>query len=481
VTAHAAHADQALHRLERLRHLRELKTQEAGSAAVTPLQPKQQRAETLAGQADELLFGGAAGGGKTHWLISHAARQCEQHPGNRVVIFRRVFPSLARSVIPRARALLAGRARYNDARHVFEFPNGSVLELASLQYARTAEDYYGAEYGLIAFEELTEFLEAQVDYLLSRLRAPVAGVRPHMIATTNPGGVGHRWVKRRYVRPDPADVDGLLPQPGQVWRPRPTPDRPAPLTRCFLPATLEDNPALLHRDPGYRHRLRMIANRGLRRALEQGDWDAIDVVEGALWQPEWLDGGRVAAAPPAQRRVLAVDPSDGEEGGDAYGVSVCSLGQDRHGYVEHSAGWAMSPHQLAVATVQLYHDMRCDRVVVEKNHGGKWIPALIKTVDRSVPVSTVWASEGKRTRAEPIAALVEPDRDYPTGRCHIVGRQDQLEGELTSYTGLPGEVSPNLLDAMVWACTQLGLAPASGGVGYFGGMAAAQSQIWKPA
>jgi phage terminase large subunit-like protein len=141
----------------------------------------------------------------------------------------------------------------------------------------------------------------------------------------------------------------------------------------------------------------------------------------------------------------------------------------------------MSPHQLAVATVQLYHDLRCDRVAVEKNHGGKWIPALIKTVDRSVPVSTVWASEGKRTRAEPIAALFEPDRDYPTGRCHIVGRQDQLEGELTSYTGLPGEVSPNLLDAMVWACTQLGLAPASGGVGYFGGMAAAQSQIWKPA
>ena len=138
MTTQAPSAD-TLHRLERLQRLRELKLQEAGSAvAAAPLQPKQQQAEDLAGQADELLFGGAAGGGKTHWLISHAARQCTQHPGNRVVIFRRVFPSLARSVIPRARAMLAGRARYNDARHVFEFSNGSVLELASLQYARTA-------------------------------------------------------------------------------------------------------------------------------------------------------------------------------------------------------------------------------------------------------------------------------------------------------------------------------------------------------
>ncbi len=446
-------------------------------AAFIGLQPKQEKAEELASSADELLYGGAAGGGKTFWLINHAAWQCEQHPGNRAVIFRRVFPSLVRSVIPRARAMLAGRARYNGSRRVFEFPNGSVLELAQLQFAKDAEAYWGAEYGLICFEELTEFLEGQVDYLLSRLRAPAPGVRPHMVATTNPGGIGHRWVKRRYVRPDPDDVDGPLPQPGEVWRPKPTDDRPRPLTRCFLPATLEDNPALLERDPGYPERLKMIASRGLRRALSIGDWDAIDAVEGALWLPEWIDQGRVPVAPPSQRRVLAVDPSDGEEQGDEYGVNVSSLGTDGHGYAEFSAGWRMSPHQLARATVELYHDLHCDRVTVEKNHGGRWIPAMIKTVDPSVPVSTCWASEGKRTRAEPVAALFEPDEDYPTSRYHIVGRQDDLEGELCSFQGLPGEVSPNLLDALVWSATELGLANAKLGTGTFGGLAVVRSRI----
>ncbi len=467
---------QALHRLREKKAEQASRTAAvAGNDWLASLQPKQAAAERQASDVDELLYGGAAGGGKTHWLIGHMAREMERWPGNRGIIFRRVFPSLRRSIIPRAQTMLRGRAKWNGATSTFYFPNGSALELGQIQYLKDLDQYWGSEYGVIAFEELTEFLEQMLDYMLSRLRAPTAGPRPHMIATTNPGGVGHRWVKKRYIKPDQADIAWGRPEPGVIWQPIATDDRPVPLTRCFIPALLEDNPALLARDPRYIDRLQMISSRGLRRALRHGDWDAIDAVEGALWTEEWLDLGRVPEAPQALLRVLGIDPSDGEEAGNDYGVSVCSRGLDGHGYVEHAAGWAASPKELARRTVELYHDLGCHRVIVERNHGGKWVKALIHQVDRSVLVKEVWASEGKRTRAEPVAALFEPADDGPV--CHLVGRQDDLEGELTSFTGAAGEPSPDLLDATVWAIYGLGLATASGGEARFSGARMAAAQI----
>src|SRR5690606_34753764 len=148
---------------------------------------------------DETLFGGAAGPGKTEWGMRHVIEQMEMYPGNRGVIFRRVFPSLVRSVIPRLKLLLFKQARWNGNDHTFTFPNGSVLEVGSLQYADSVLDYQGAEYGVIFFEEITEFLQSQWEYMLGRLRPPATMddttakvMRPHAIATTNPGGRGHR-------------------------------------------------------------------------------------------------------------------------------------------------------------------------------------------------------------------------------------------------------------------------------------------------
>lgn len=423
------------------------------------LQPKQETAEQLSEQSDELLYGGAAGGGKTEWLLFHCIAQCTEHAGNRVVIFRRVFPSLVRSIIPRAKALLRDKARFNELRHEFTFPNGSVLELATLQYSDTVLDYQGAEYGCVAFEEITEFLEAQVTFMLSRLRAPAAGIRPHMIATTNPGGVGHKWVKRRYVQPAIEDYDGAAPEPLQVWRPRPSPDSPTPLSRCFVPATLADNPALLERDPDYRSRIRMISKRGLRKALETGDWDAIDAVEGALWDGTLIDAGRVFKLPTTTMRSLAIDPSDGDETGDGFGISVQSLGVDSHGYVEHSDEWHMAPIDMAKGTIELYRDLQCGRVTIEKNHGGKWIPALLHRLDPTLNIKTVHAAEGKVTRAEPIAALFD-EREGIGRLAHMFGHHPELEDELTTFTGKPGEPSPDRLDAMVWGLTDLMLEKA---------------------
>ncbi|HXJ65150.1 MAG TPA: phage terminase large subunit [Actinomycetota bacterium] len=426
-------------------------------------QERQREASELAGRVDELLYGGAAGGGKSEWLCEYLIAQCELHPGNRVVAFRRVFPSLNRTLIPRLKQKLYGRARYNMQEHTFTFPNTSVLEVGSLQYADDVYGYQGAEYGCIAFEEVTEFMESQVDYLIGRLRSTIPGVRPHLIATTNPGGTGHAWVKRRWVKPKADDIEEgeLPPAPHEVWRPAATEELPRPPLRVFVPAKLEDNPALLQADPGYVDRLNRNRNRAIRLALREGDWDAIDAIEGALWTRTDLDNGRVRPENVEHktgvlRRVLAVDPSEGEDSGDAFGVSHCARGMDNVGYVMGSWEWRASPRTMAARAVRLYHELGCDALVVEKNHGGKWMLEVFRQVDPNINLKVVWASDNKRTRAEPVAALFEEDvADLRKFRARIAGYHEELEEQLTTTVFEPGEISPDRLDAMVWAMTDL--------------------------
>jgi hypothetical protein len=442
--------------------------------------PKQKLATELAAEADETLFGGSAGPGKTEWGLRHVITQMELYPGNRGVIFRRVFPSLSRSVIPRLKILLFKKAKWNGNDHTFTFPNTSILEVGSLQYEDSVLDYQGAEYGVIFFEEITEFLQSQWEYMLGRLRPPATMsievaklMRPHAIATTNPGGRGHRWVKRRWVKPDSKDLrDGdTRPAPYKVWRPRARPDQDQARvnSRVYVPATHADNPALLEKDPGYLARIQAQSNRGLRLAMEHGDWDAIDAVVGALWRGDELDLGRVSPLWFSQkvtslRRVVAVDPSDGiddndpdAQKGDAFGVCVASKGMDGVGYVEHSDEWHASPRKMAERAIDLYKTRGADALVIERNHGGKWMIEVFRSVDPYVNIIEVWASDNKRTRAEPVAALFEPARRRPERPfdARLVGFHDKLEEELTSTRFDTGERSPNQLDAMVWAMTEL--------------------------
>jgi len=425
-------------------------------------QPKQATATRLAGQVDDLLYGGAAGGGKTEWLIEYMIAQCELYPNNRVIVFRRVYPSLNRTVIPRAKAKLKGRAKWNGQEHTFTFPNGSIFEVGSLQYLDSVIDYQGVEYGCIGFEEITEFQQSQVEFLIGRLRSTIPGVRPHLVATTNPGGAGHKWVKRWWVKPKKEDIEPgeMPPAPFEVWRPAATADVPRPRSRAYVPATLEDNPALMAADPDYVHRLNANSKRALREALKKGDWDAIDQIEGALWDAAELDRGRVRPEQLSMigvaRRVIAVDPSDGEEGGDEFGVSHVAKGMDGVGYVLGSWAWQASPRKMAERAVGLYYEVGADAMVIERNHGGKWMTEVFRQVDPNVRIIEVWASDGKRTRAEPVSALFEYDQyALLPYRARMVGYQPELEDELVLTDFRQGAPSPNRLDAMVWGLTDL--------------------------
>lgn len=143
--------------------------------------------------------------------------------------------------------------------------------------------------------------------------------------------------------------------------------------------------------------------------------------------------------------VVGVDPT-ASAGGDEAGIVTAGMsGSDYYTLSDDSRQG--TPQEWASAAVAAYHRHKADCIVAEKNNGGDMVEAVIKQVDPNVNVKLVWASRGKVTRAEPIAAIAEQGRD------HHVGYFPQLEDELCMW--IPGEASPNRLDAKVWALTEL--------------------------
>jgi hypothetical protein len=171
----------------------------------------------------------------------------------------------------------------------------------------------------------------------------------------------------------------------------------------------------------------------------------INEVPGALWTRKIIEEARVWTAPSLDRIVVAVDPSVTSTGDDA-GIIVAGRCGD-HGYVLADLTLQGSPLTWAKASVDAYNQYEADRIVAEANNGGDVIEAVIRQVDRNVPITLVHATRGKWTRAEPIAAL------YEQGRIHHVGNFPALEDEMCLW--VPGDPSPNRMDALVWALTEL--------------------------
>jgi len=171
---------------------------------------------------------------------------------------------------------------------------------------------------------------------------------------------------------------------------------------------------------------------------------------GALWRRAWLDAGRVLQAPELKRIVVGVDPSASATG-DACGIVVA--GKDASGelYVLDDLTLQGSPETWARQVVAAYHKHKADNVIAEANQGGEMVTAVLRQVERNLPVKLVHATRGKATRAEPISAV------YEQGRAHHVGDFAALEDELCQWEA--GDASPNRLDALVWAATDL-LQPA---------------------
>lgn len=199
---------------------------------------------------------------------------------------------------------------------------------------------------------------------------------------------------------------------------------------------------------------------GTRLGRQELEAEVLDDVEGALWTYATIDGCRIDRAPADLTRVVvAIDPAatsseeSDETGLIVAGVAECRCkGEDKpeqHGFVLDDASLKASPDGWARAAVQAYRRHKADRIVAEVNNGGEMVEHTLRTVDAQVPYTAVHASRGKQTRAEPVAAL------YEQGKVHHVGPLPMLEDQLCNWVPGTSQKSPDRLDALVWAITEL--------------------------
>ncbi len=205
---------------------------------------------------------------------------------------------------------------------------------------------------------------------------------------------------------------------------------------------------------------------GTRLGRQEIGGEVLTDVPGALWTLSSIDEPRVpsSAVPLLDRLVIAVDPSgSGNPESDEVGIVAAGLGRDGHGYVLCDGSDHLSPSEWSSRAVELYRSMKADRILGEVNFGGDMVEHTVnvaaKDIGVTVAYSAVWASRGKAIRAEPVSAL------YTQKRVHHVGSFPKLENEMTTWVPGSGQRSPNRLDALVFALTNLLVKLPAGGAG----------------
>jgi Terminase large subunit, T4likevirus-type, N-terminal len=265
-------------------------------ATITPVDlgydpfPKQQQFH--ASPAKYRLFGGAAGPGKSKALLMEAILQAHEHPGANTLLLRRTFSELEQSLLLYFRRDIPRELykSFNDSKHVVTWHNGSTTRFGYCLAENDVYQYQGAEFLFIGIDELTLFTLRQWQFLTSRNRCPVPGAFPCMAAATNPGNIGHAWVKALWI--DKQAAPGME-NPGEY----------DPADYDFIPARVTDNP-IYAADENYLKTLRALPSH-LKRAFLDGDWDVFagqyfdkfdhtrhvaraEEIDWKPWWPRWI-------------------------------------------------------------------------------------------------------------------------------------------------------------------------------------------------
>ena len=307
------------------------------------------------------------------------------------------------------------RPHHIPSNRLLEWPNGAVAYTYS---ADTPDALRGPQHDAFWIDEFASYRYAQeiLDNLLMGLRI---GTRPRGVITTTP-------------RPRRILIDMAKHKHTIVTRGR-THDNLDNLAAAFR-ATVVERYA------------------GTTIGRQELDGELLTETPGALWKRAQIDTSRVESfdLTQAARVVVGVDPAaTSGDGSNDTGIVVAAEGLDGAYYVLDDATISGSPAEWAKRCVDVLRQYKGDRIVAEVNNGGDMVENTIRTEDRNVSYSAVHASRGKIVRAEPIAAL------YEQGKVHHVGAFANLEDQMCSYTGAANEESPDRLDALVWALTEL--------------------------
>lgn len=384
------------------------------------------------------------GAGKTEAAARYFAKWMREHPGHRGRIIGPTQgdviescvggPSGLKSVDPEVRFL----ASAPGGAKVY-WPNGSEALLLGTDKPSSAERFRaGGNRHIDWWEEMAacRYLTARDEDKSCWAQAELGlrlGHRPHAIASTTPRN-------RKFFRE-------LLAEDGTV------------VTR----ARLTDNP---HVNRAWRERmLRRYA--GTRLGRQEIGGELLEDVDGALWRLAWIDGHRLTLhqVPDLVRVVVGVDPAvTASENSAETGIIVAGVDVWGHVYVLADESLRDTPHGWASAAIRAYRAWSADRIVGEVNNGGDMVESTLRQVDETVSYKSVRASRGKQTRAEPVSALYQSDPDDPMSTCwvhHVGDGFTDLEDQLTSWVPGEGE-SPDRLDALVWAITELKVLSTAG-------------------
>lgn len=350
-----------------------------------PHSPTVKQAYALSLPHLEVLFGGAAGGGKSDWLLASAA-QYVNTAGYAALLLRKTYADLAlpNALMERAQGWWSGRgARWNGETHTWTFPSGATVTFGYLEHEADIYRYQGAELQMIGFDELTQFSERQYLYLFSRLRRLKATNVPlRMRAASNPGGVGHEWVKARFVTAQDAQ-------------------------RAFIPARVLDNP---HIDQAEYIRSLGLLDSITRAQLLDGNWDVRR--EGALAKREWFQ--IVDAAPVDAQRARFWDMAATERSAKSadpdwtVGTRVANKGGTY--YIEHVVRERIgAAHVKNLIRQTAQADGPAVTVCWEQEGGssGKIVSADMATLLGGFSFRAVAVHKDKVTRAMPMLSQAE--------------------------------------------------------------------------
>lgn len=256
-------------------------------------QPKQ--FTFLKNPAFECMFGGSKGPGKTDALLAGATRYLA-NPKYKAIIFRRTFPKMT-EIISRSHELFHKIGKWSEQKKTWVFPNvydktrpGAFIKFLHMESEDDKYNIQGHEYHFMGFDQLEEFTESQYTFAILQCRSSVDGIVPYVRSTANPIGVGHAWVKGRFI--DKCRGDGSVKffklsknMNGEEVEVEAPPEDPDGLSRSFVQANIFDNKILLDKDPQYLKILNSLKE-DMRKALKDGDWNALIGQYFTEWRPD---------------------------------------------------------------------------------------------------------------------------------------------------------------------------------------------------
>lgn len=390
-----------------------------------PIIPTRRQQLFLTYSAREVLYGGAAGGGKSCALLA-AALQYVETPGYNALLLRRTFSDLylADALIPMSHEWLSGKAaKWDGQKHKWTFPSGAVLQFGYLEIENDKYRYQGSAWSFVGFDELTQFTETQYQYLFSRTRKrEELNVPLRNRSASNPGGVGHEWVKKRFI-----DADNR-----------------AAGNRVFVSARLEDNQYLAQQE--YDRSLQEL-DPVTRAQLRTGDWD---VCADGVFKREWFryykrDGDFYRLMTGNSDRLVTVDDCSRFAICDIAGTEKTPAGGSDPDYTVVQI-WDLTPtYDLILVDqwrgrcetpdvedkiVQFTRKHDCGEVWVEKNGIGLGVMQTVRR--RGVPVRALKAKGSKLQRSQTVQCRMEGHTVFFP---HSAPWLDAMELELLQFTG----------------------------------------------